>query len=299
MVFRLIVFDVEQGFCGFFKSPTNHTMMIDCGRTSEFSPVRYISDNELSGAQGYDGHRLTWLTITHPHDDHIEDIHNVAELCPPGIIYRQKYDWEDVKEANDADYENLEKYSKWQGTYTGTVTDPPDWGMDIKRFCLSPEEAARVNEAKYVNNSSVVTIATVEGSRYRAKFLFGGDMETDGWLQLLRKPDFRAAIKGVHFFIPSHHGHTSGFCSELFQAFGAKPLLNLVSVHSRDEHVDNRYSGEAFAQGVTLYAERRRMISTRCDGSIFITLDDEGAYNLWTENIEPNEKRKAVSPFWW
>jgi hypothetical protein len=47
---KVTVFNVEHGFCAFIKTPTNHTVLIDCGCTGAFSPALYIDNAELADA---------------------------------------------------------------------------------------------------------------------------------------------------------------------------------------------------------------------------------------------------------
>jgi beta-lactamase superfamily II metal-dependent hydrolase len=206
-------------------------------------------EKELPTIQPWNGHSLTKLIVTHPHDDHIGDVETVKEKCPPALLLRQKYDWEDVKTA-EADYDNLDTYRDWQSTYNTTPFVFPDYGIKVESFMLSPEQAKAVDESKYINNSSIVTIVTVTGTQHLEKFLFGGDMETAGWEALLKQPRFKEAVKGVDFYIVSHHGHQSGFSEALYAAMG-KPILNIVSIHNYDEHIDDRYRQEAYAIGTT------------------------------------------------
>ena len=290
---RVVVFDVQHGFCAFVKSPTGHVLLIDCGKGEEFSPVEYILANELSGAATYNGYRLTKLIISHPHDDHMEDIGTVIKKFQPAVLLRQKYDWEDIKEAGEEEeYENLDTYADWQQTYNQPVANHPDWGLDIKSFFLTPEHAKKIDEAKYVNNSSIVVVVTFKGTCFAEKFLFGGDIEQSGWEELLNTESFKSAVKGVDFYISSHHGHTSGFSTALFDAMG-RPILNIVSAHRRDESVDSRYSNEEHASGAHVNGEKRRMLSTRKDGSVFIDVNAEGKYSLYTRKLAANLKQES------
>lgn len=285
---RVIVFDVDHGFCAFVKSPTGHTLMIDCGRKESFSPVVYVIDNELDGA------RLTQLIVSHPHDDHIEDIQYVTSKLPPLILLRQVYDWEKVKEG-EGDYENLDHYSVWQTKYNAPAPTV-DWGMDIKVFRLTPAEALALNQNNWVNNSGMVVVVTITGTtgnKFTEKFVFGADVETDGWIELLNKEDFRKTVAGADFYIPSHHGHSSGFCPELYDAMG-KPYLNLISVTSGDEHVDPRYSAEDYSKGTSVNGEERYALTTRTDGSIFVDVDDEGRFSAYTVTLDDNDLIDAV-----
>lgn len=286
---RVIVFDVEHGFCAFVKSPTGHTLMIDCGKTENFSPVNYILKNELGGTVTRNGYRLTKLIVTHPHDDHIEDISNLTSKMAPSILQRQRYDWDAIKgpDAGNGEYQNLEHYATWQDKYSEPVTEEPDWGMRIDTFYLTPEEALALDEAKFVNNSSIVAVVSFKGTDFTEKFLFGADVEQDAWDALLKRSLFRNTIAGTDFFVAPHHGHTSGFSTTLFEAMG-KPFLNFVSVHSRDDNLDLRYSGTDFAKGAQVNGERRNMLSTRNDSSIFVDVDSEGRFCVHTHCLPDN-----------
>jgi hypothetical protein len=66
------------------------------------------------------------------------------------------------------------------------------------------------------------------GTKHQAKFLFGGDMEAAGWEARLKQPRFKEAVKGVNFFIVSHHGHESGFSKALYAAMGKPHAENRI-----------------------------------------------------------------------
>jgi competence protein ComEC len=298
-VARVILFDVEHGFCAFVKSDTGCTLMIDCGKASNFSAVDYVLASEMSGITQRNGYNLTKLIITHPHDDHIEDISRVISKLPPSILLRQTYNWNGIKapDAGASEYKNLDTYSEWQTKYSEPVSQEPNWGMNVQTFCLTPIEAKAIEEAKYVNNSSYVTVVTFIGSQHQEKFLFGADVEKAGWDALLvRNASFRIAVKDVDFFVVPHHGHASGFSTELFGAMGRRPILNLISVTSRDEHVDSRYSSAEYAIGVDKDGGKRYSFSTRNDGAIFIDVDGQGKFSLSTRRIPPNLVSRLTPP---
>jgi beta-lactamase superfamily II metal-dependent hydrolase len=288
---RVMVFDVEHGACAFVKSPSGCTLLIDCGKAADFDPVDYILNYELNGTVEWKkGYPLTQLIVTHPHDDHIENIDAVVSRFKPAILDRQRYDWEGIKrpDAQDAEYQNLDTYSAWQETYSSPVVQAPNWGMSIQRFCLTPNEARRLSEPSYVNNSGIVSVVTVAGTRFSEKFLFGADVEQDGWKALLMREDFRSAVNGTDFYVVPHHGHTSGFSTELYDAMGGKPILNLISVTSRDEHVDQRYMSSDYASGTEVNGEKRYALTTRSDGTIIVDVNGEGRFSVAGVELPPN-----------
>jgi beta-lactamase superfamily II metal-dependent hydrolase len=294
-MFRIILFDVQHGFCAFVKSPTGLTLLIDCGRGNGFSPVRYLAQHEI--LEPYmDGYPLTELLVSHPHEDHIDDISNVTSILRPFLLKRQRYVWDAVKQEAGGDYRSLDHYSGWQQTYS--LPGPNlNWGFDFKTFSLTPEEAKRVGSSKYVNNSGIVTILTFQGTQTRRKIIFGADVEQSGWQLLLSKRGFIDAVKDPDFYVAAHHGHSSGFSTDLFRAMGKCPYLNLISVTDCDEHVDSRYSSSDFSRGANLEEGIRYMLSTRTDGSIFIDINHIGGCSVARKDLRPNLARYAVAGY--
>jgi hypothetical protein len=269
--------------------------MIDCGKGEGFSPVDYLLDNEIQATTEDWPYLLTKLIISHPHEDHIDNIDAVISKLPPRILQRQQYAWEVIKHFGNGSgsYESLDTYSVWQQSYNAPAPQV-DWGMSIKTFCLTPAEAMNLGVTKYVNNSGIVVVLTVWGTAFTRKIIFGADIEQAGWLELLKKPGFKDEIKNPDFYVASHHGHSSGFSTELFDAMGKPPYLNLVSVTDCDEHVDSRYSTSDRARGVVIGGETRYMLTTRADGSIIIDIDSAGNCTVSCKFLVPTLVKKAM-----
>jgi beta-lactamase superfamily II metal-dependent hydrolase len=290
---RVIIFNVEHGFCAFVKSPNNYGLLIDCGERENFSPIKYIIDNEMDDITEHNGHKLAQFILTHPHDDHLSDVERLKDDLSPAIMTRQRYDWESIKQGeNQEEYENLDAFSEWQESYNQNVEDWPDWGMELKYLenntYLSPNEAKNLDEKKFVNNSSIVVAIKYKGW----KIVFPGDLEKSAWLKLLGNQNFKDLIKDTSFFIASHHGHSSGYCKEIFENMG-KPHFNIVSAHKRDESVDSAYSSSDNARGVKHNDETRYMLSTRKDGTIVIEVDENGKATFDVLKLDDNIKKES------
>jgi beta-lactamase superfamily II metal-dependent hydrolase len=206
-------------------------------------------------------------------------------------MFRQAdYDWTKVKEANTkSGKEHVDTYKTWQETYNQPAPKI-DWGFDLYHHdYLTPAKAKEVEETKIVNNSSVPVIITYEGTEHQEKFLFAGDLEENGWKELLSRKSFKDSIKGTDFFITAHHGYSSGYCKEIFDAMG-KPIVNIVSAHRGDESVETAYSKSDNAHGITINDEKRYMLTTRSDGSIKIDVNSEGKYSLSLKQFADNQK---------
>ena len=172
----------------------------------------------------------------------------------------------------------------------------PDWGdgMRLIHYSISAATASKVSgsDSSYVDNTSIVTII-----RYRSyTFAILGDNETEGINALLAAhPQLRAEIarrpsgggglaSGMDFLVAPHHGHSSAFSTNWFQITGPTTMFNIVSERSADwgedasrVAVDPRYSAPEFSQAQN--REGRRMVSTRRDGHVLISIDQ---YNQWT-----------------
>jgi hypothetical protein len=286
---RVIIFNVEHGFCAFVKSPTARTLLIDCGKTAKFSPILNVINNEFSDVSVEGEFYFSEFILSHPHGDHIDDIERL-KIFKPRLISRQKdYDWEAVKDVNsDSGAEKVEIYKDWQATYNREALEP-DWGFDLYQSdFLTPGQAKQLEESKMVNNSSIPVVITFKGTQYQEKVLFSGDLEKKAWIELLRRQSFKNAIKGTDVFITSHHGHSSGYCKEIFEAMG-KPIVNIVSTHTGDESVETAYSSPDNALGIEIGGIKRYMLSTRKDGSICIDVGSDGKFwislNKYTDNL--------------
>jgi len=282
---RVILFDVEHGFCAFIRTPNGHTILIDCGKGPNFSPTEYLLRNEICVP-------LSKLVVSHAHEDHIEDFRRVSARLNPSILLAHNLNWDFVKAQSGASgHESLDAYIAGKDAkFNGGWVPDPDYGMSVQSFALEPNRAQQISGSinSAVNNCSFVTVASFAGTKYAPKFLFGGDMEEAGWNELLAtNPAFRQAVRGTWFYFPSHHGHSSGFSTKLYDAMG-KPCLNLISVRRNDESRDGRYSEDGFALGWPVGGEQRKMLSTTHDGSIFIDVDSEGLPNVYTRFLPDN-----------
>ena len=289
--FKMIVFDVAHGSCVFFKTPKGYTMLIDCGSSTNFSAIKYIKDCELEGTIKHKGYNLTKLVVTHPHADHIQDIERLDTYLRPYLLMRQKYDWEAVREeARSDETPELDYYIEFQDGYGGTPSaeELPDWDIDISHFYFTPRQAEEISSTDWINNSSILTVVSVEAGGQTWKFTVAGDLMKNGWEKLLERSDVQKAIKGTSFFITSHHGHSSGYSPKIFEYMG-RPYFNIASVQARDTSVEPAYSREENAIGVDYNGETRRLFTTRKDGSIIITVDtNTGKCTFWCSHFEDN-----------
>lgn len=75
------------------------------------------------------------------------------------------------------------------------------------------------------NNLSLVTHLSIRGTN----FLFPGDLETDGFNNMLKNQPFAALLPGLHVLVASHHGRENGKCPSMFDDHYCKPQLVVIS----------------------------------------------------------------------
>jgi len=294
-----MVFDVGRGQCIALRTPNNHLILIDCGSSDTFSPATYLA---ACGSfwTGRHGHALTKLIVTHPHTDHIADIERISAHLTPSIILRRS-DLDRTRiggsNGNSAAYEHYAR-NYLPPEYNASIPPSmyPDWGerFSLRSYSLSEPIVRQVSTSDnaYVNNSSFVTVVKYGGYT----IVFSGDIESDGLRELLHEHQdlgvniiktrdlFGHEVCGVDFLVAPHHGHPSGFSTTWFDWAGPTRIFNVVSErrlrpgeNASRAHVDTRYSDAQYS--LAMNREGRRMVSTRADGHISITINDDGTWN--------------------
>jgi beta-lactamase superfamily II metal-dependent hydrolase len=126
------------------------------------------------------------------------------------------------------------------------------------------------------NNLSMVLYLNVNGT----SFLFPGDLEVPGWEALLRLEDFRQRVRETKVLVASHHGRESGLYKDLFDKFGCRPTLVVISddYHQYDtQQTTNYYRSKC--GGITNFRTpgcERHVLTTRRDGTITFTFGEYG-----------------------
>lgn len=276
------VFDVAHGSAHFLISPTGKTELCDLGAQSDWSPLDHIYRYYIPYGQ-----RLDRLVLTHHHGDHVTDVYNLTPNRMPGMVLRRhltgRYE-EASRNSNSTEGQRKAKHfdSLFSG-YTGTVAPGAiggnSWGIEMPCWFLSESTADRVggSDGGMVNCCSYVTLYNHQGT----KILQCGDMEKDGMSVLLAaNSDMVKAVRGTNVLIAPHHGHASGFSTELMQAIG-KPQVVIASVMAGDEYVDCRYSDPQFVWGIPAAdGSLVRLLTTRSCGALTVISQGAGSFTI-------------------
>ena len=279
---ELYVWNVENGTAIYARTPNGKNVVIDCGASDVFSPIKHIN-NKLKIQEIDD------LIISHPHKDHINDLkgledhyghkgndglrYNITLLMRNKAITPELMIKSNEKLKGD---EDLDRYFKLSCAYNGRGVEGEkspshsDWGGGcvFNHFLNTDPGSGNVNNST-INDMSVVTFVTFGNDT----ILYGGDVEKAGWKKILRMPGFKKLLKKTTIYIASHHGNKSGFSSELFEDW--KPKLTIVS-SSKKRDYDATVEYNYHTTGMDVFkdgeCEQRKVVTTRKDGHIHVTL---------------------------
>jgi hypothetical protein len=278
MSFDFYLFDVNDGQCAVVKMPNGKWCIFDAGRSAGFSPVVAVWSMLGTGLSSLPvGLRppFTFLkaTISHLHADHLADYANLF-TPPPTYFKTVEYDAAYLDDAIASSSHGsvpliVDFCKRYMGTYGGLPVVPDYGGASIRELGLAVEVARALGGSanSKVNNASIVTRIDCYGHA----ILISGDMEKDAWDFVLTSPTlgpiWRPFVSNIDVFVAPHHGHSSGYSTELMTT--ARPNVVLISVASKDPHVDTRYSSEAVS-GIKIDGKLCKSITTRSLGGHII-----------------------------
>lgn len=282
-IMRLRVWDVEHGACAMVQhiTPTlggdvgGRLAMIDAGNSDNWSPSTYIR-------YGLGRTTLDYLFITNADQDHMSDLRGLGQMgiSVNTLIRNPSYkgaEMRAIKLGSGPLTGDAEWYVSACDSFNLPTKLPFDQGMNGITCELFHNPFPRFIDT---NNLSLVVFICYAGT----VFLFPGDLEREGWLALLERPDFRARLRGVDVLMASHHGRENGFCKEAFEI--CRPQAVVVSDKSIIHDTQRRdYRSVVSDAGVLVRTtkKRRHVLTTRRDGCIQFEVHDNGDFAIDTE----------------
>lgn len=296
------IWDVAHGSAAYMRAGKKD-VVLDCGASPEFSPLKWLNTSY------YGMNSIDYLIISHPHEDHIEDLDMMKslDLKPSDLIIQRP------KQATELVEENLEK-AKEEGReefvkdaeYYLNVLDEidgtpdvfpsnPEWAIDgvdagqhltdggipyngvtIHNFNVG--EIIGNDNYEKLNNLSRVTVTNCFGF----SMVSAGDLLEDGIEQIKEDENAMSAIEDADVLIAPHHGRDSSFDRELVQHIS--PDLVVFSDKNADHTVSGKYGSEASGTFVldeqSEERELRKVISTNSDGRIRVQANNESDWDV-------------------
>lgn len=276
----LDIIDVEHGACALITTSNNKRVMIDCGHNAT---KRWYPGDALLAAGIFE---LDRLFITNYDEDHVSGYPNLMDKInvkalsrnskvSPGIIRYLKSE-DGMGAGIDLLVDTIEH------TFTGgpLAANDLDYGdVDFKVF--SNAYGSKPVGFDDENNLSLVVFVTCGSHR----IIFPGDMEKEGWLALLKNPDFVEMLRGVTLFVASHHGRQNGYCEEVFRICKNIELVIISDQAKQFQTQEFVHLYRQHACGISYEGNQRYVLTTRNDGSMKFVLNAVGG---GTVNLQQN-----------
>lgn len=263
-MFKIKIFDVDQGNCAYLVTPNGESIVIDASHHRDGYYPREEIKADLA-ARGCS--RVSMFVNSNADHDHVSDLKNVrADLVPIRLLKGDVSSRliRDIKEKPLT--EGLEALCRIIDEYVHPMPMPDTGGVEILSF---NHPFANFGDT---NNASIVTFY------FYGSFgiVFPGDMERAGWDAFLLDPAFIAALKRTKVFVASHHGREGGYCKEVFDH--CKPDLVVISDKPVAHETQNHNLYGQLASGLMFGDTLRKVVTTRSDGSIQLEVGQDGGY---------------------
>lgn len=264
-------FNVDHGACSLLTLPTSHGnkhVLIDCGHNTDYggSPW-YPAEQLLSNGIKH----LDLLIVTNFDEDHVSGAPNLVDkgitvacvlgnpTVPPEAIEHLK-----SEDGMGNGIRVIVRSLADRRTNVKAQTPPIIAGLELSWFWNPWPFWDTENDLSLVVHMSILGF----------NFLFTGDMERDGFENLLRYAPFAKIVRGIDVLVAPHHGRENGKCDKLFDEHGCNPALVLISDcakrHQSQETVPYYYSK---ARGIQDFRGNgpRHVLTTRSDDHFYFS----------------------------
>ena len=219
-------FNVDHGACALLTLPSPDGMkyvLIDCGHNTKYQGAPWYPSTQLR-ASGLS--HVDLLIVTNFDEDHVSGAPDLVDngitigcilgnptVPPEAIEYLKSEDGmgNGIRVIVNSLADRLRR---------GDHQTPPNIPGLILSYFWNPWPAWDTE-----NNLSLVAHLSIRGFN----FLFTGDMERNGFENLLRLESFARLMPGVDVLVAPHHGRENGRCNALFDTHKCHPALVVIS----------------------------------------------------------------------
>jgi len=256
---RLQIFDVEHGACSLLTADNGTRMMIDCGHnaTTGWKPGTYLRQQNIS--------IIDMFVITNYDEDHVSGAADLFEKIDVQWLLRNK-------SVSGSTIMKLKSETgmglgieclvyQINNVFTGDGSSPKPVFEGLERKVFYNNYPKFDDE----NNLSLVLFLKCHG----IGVMFPGDLEHEGFLELLKDDAFKQALRETNVFIASHHGRESGCCVDIVPY-----LTNVYYVvisdkgYQHDTQKTIPFYNRIAKGGPFRGQESRKVLTTRNDGRI-------------------------------
>lgn len=256
----MTVWNVQLGLAVHVKAPNGKYIVIDLGTGT------YESGNSSPLLKRrYDN--IAYMILTHPHLDHIDDILNF-ELNEPKILHRAKSlsNSEVMEGVRYCDRAKFEKYCEINDRYNSPVAQEnennPDNPYKYGGLTIETYSTSACNHSNF-NNFSIITVFILSG----VKVVVCGDNETESLDILMKRSDFKEAVKNADVLVAPHHGRESAYHSDFVSL--VNPRITIISdTNKSGASASDKYT--RISRGWKVNGVTRYSLTTRNDGNITV-----------------------------
>lgn len=256
----MTVWNVQLGLAVHVKAPNGKYIVIDLGTGT------YESGNSSPLLKRrYDN--IAYMILTHPHLDHIDDILNF-ELNEPKILHRATFlsNSEVMEGVRCCDRAKFEKYCEINDRYNSPVAQEnennPDNPYKYGGLTIETYSTSACNHSNF-NNFSIITVFILSG----VKVVVCGDNETESLDILMKRSDFKEAVKNADVLVAPHHGRESAYHSDFVSL--VNPRITIISdTNKSGASASDKYT--RISRGWKVNGATRYCLTTRNDGNITV-----------------------------
>ena len=278
----VIVCNVRLGQCVLFyphDNPAKYSMMVDCGHEGGFHPVDLfisLKDLEKNGNGQYEIGNLTLTNYDHDHFSGLPYLLKRARFKT--VNFANNLSVKELLDMKDEETEALMALVGLRNTYSRTATD---YTQPYQKtvFSLSVGDLGAAGITPSTNHLSQMVFVEVGN----VMICIPGDLEADSWEVMLKKPGVQKLLKKTNIFFASHHGRENGYHGKVFDY--CFPDCVIISdkevVHGTQQGMAADYGKHVLGDGIVLEGpmgkkDRRKVITTRNDGHLWINIDAQG-----------------------
>jgi beta-lactamase superfamily II metal-dependent hydrolase len=281
------VFNVGHGSCAALFADNGNVALFDSGHDDA---VRFRPSYTLPqlGARS-----IQQLVISHYDEDHVSDLPILLATLPVHAIRTNRLvTTDEIRAIKFRSFEPIGPGVEAALAIANTHATPVIGALALSIDLGDTRIETFSNPYPLfqdTNNLSLVTFI----HHPRVSIVIPGDVEKQGWMNLLNDPRFVANLRQVDVFVASHHGRANGYCEDIFvtKPFGIPlcvPEIVIISdtymqFDTQEHNYAKHATGIRWSDGTV-----RKVLTTRKDGNITIDTNRPGHNGYWITTQDPD-----------
>ncbi len=255
------IFDVDQGFCAALSTIDHHTILIDFGYSnrSGFNPSQHLLQQHCNS--------LDCLIVPAYGKEHLAGLSDflrrtlidglaVHFLVANPSLAADRFHELDVANQRFSNVLTADRNSRCPKVSQSMKIH----GIDFSFFWNN------YPDSQDAHNLSLITFVSYQDIH----IVFPGDLETEGWRELLKDAEFCDRLRHVNMFVAANHGREESYCPEVFDY--CRPEIIIIS-NELNQRVSPKMLNQyrKHAKGCSESVCDQKLLTTHDDGTITIS----------------------------